>query len=423
MSNTFLQYINRCSLYDSEIRRLDAMRGTSQLDFRQLYLVKESLALMFQMMQLPSEALLQYEELESLLAFAPLESLPDTDWPFVPLENTSSGKGSKASLDRANSNASTVSNSDVATDNGAKGDKVADTEAETDAVPIWMCVCHQGLSLLRYSINHARMKVLKNQIGVLELQHYVFSRTCFFLFTLARPAACAEKAIVFLKSLRSKIQSKFDMMEEKESLENNCDTVTNRLSVSLEQLNIVLSDGKANNLNGVSKTIQRSNMADLWMVVSAIQVTKKCREVLSVSLVLLENAASAPTNPVGTSIKRAESSSDGSVMTTTSDNAASKNASSFISDESVGIKCKALSKQLLELLALARDKLSNLIYTEHRYREISLEMATRFLGWDDYASVVQKYPMAFNGREDKKHTSKGGISHCHPNDDLEGVRE
>jgi hypothetical protein len=89
----------------------------------------------------------------------------------------------------------------------------------------------------------------------------------------------------------------------------------------------------------------------------------------------------------------------------------------------VGIKCKALSKQLLELLALARDKLSNLIYTEHRYREISLEMATLFLRWDDYASVAQKYPMAFNGREDKKHTSKGGISHCHPNDDLEGVRE
>ena len=61
----------RTSLYDADIRRLDSMRGTPHLDFRQLFLVKESLALMHQMMQLPAEALMQYEELEALLAFVP----------------------------------------------------------------------------------------------------------------------------------------------------------------------------------------------------------------------------------------------------------------------------------------------------------------------------------------------------------------
>ncbi len=55
---------HRCGLYDADIRRLDSYRGTPQFDFRQLFLVKESLALMFQMMQLPEKALLQYGKLE-----------------------------------------------------------------------------------------------------------------------------------------------------------------------------------------------------------------------------------------------------------------------------------------------------------------------------------------------------------------------
>lgn len=38
----------KLSLYDTEIRRLDSFRGSPQLEFRQLFLVKESLALMYQ---------------------------------------------------------------------------------------------------------------------------------------------------------------------------------------------------------------------------------------------------------------------------------------------------------------------------------------------------------------------------------------
>lgn len=47
---------------------------------------------MYQMMQLPGEALVQYEELEALLAFAPANALPESDWPFIPVENASSAK-------------------------------------------------------------------------------------------------------------------------------------------------------------------------------------------------------------------------------------------------------------------------------------------------------------------------------------------
>ncbi|RYG64266.1 hypothetical protein EON64_14340, partial [archaeon] len=73
----------RCALYDSEIRRLDAQRGTGQFDFRQLFLVKESLALMYQMMQLQDMSLAQYEELEAILSYTNMASLPDSDWPMV----------------------------------------------------------------------------------------------------------------------------------------------------------------------------------------------------------------------------------------------------------------------------------------------------------------------------------------------------
>ena len=43
-------FLQRSALYDADIRRLDSLRGSTQFDFRQLFLVKESYALMYQMM-------------------------------------------------------------------------------------------------------------------------------------------------------------------------------------------------------------------------------------------------------------------------------------------------------------------------------------------------------------------------------------
>jgi len=97
----------RTAAYDSDIRRLDSTKNSPNFDFRQCFLVKESLALMYQMMQLPEKALGQYEELQSLIQLAEssyvsssigntssppqhgktpkpsLNYLPDGDWPMT----------------------------------------------------------------------------------------------------------------------------------------------------------------------------------------------------------------------------------------------------------------------------------------------------------------------------------------------------
>ena len=67
---------DRCRRYDEELRRLDAARASSRgtksgkgskFDLSHFFLVKESLAFTYEQMQLPAEALLQYEELRAFL--------------------------------------------------------------------------------------------------------------------------------------------------------------------------------------------------------------------------------------------------------------------------------------------------------------------------------------------------------------------
>jgi len=77
---------DRCRRYDAELRRLDAARANgnqvtkgllgrnndnvnnkAKFDLGHFFLVKESLAFTFEQMQLPAEALLQYEELRAFL--------------------------------------------------------------------------------------------------------------------------------------------------------------------------------------------------------------------------------------------------------------------------------------------------------------------------------------------------------------------
>ena len=89
--------------YDADIRRLDTARGLPNFDFWQLFLVKESLALMYQMLQLPDRALSLYEELEMLLVFAPAHSLPASDWPVVIPSSSSSSSSSGSSGSNGNS--------------------------------------------------------------------------------------------------------------------------------------------------------------------------------------------------------------------------------------------------------------------------------------------------------------------------------
>ena len=152
----------RTTLYDADIRRLDSFRGTPQLDFRQLFLVKESLALMYQMMQLPSESFIQYEELEALLAFAPPGHLPDNDWPMVSPESTSK----TASKHQAEAAAAAAA--------GAALESAKEVSEPTchDTSSVFSTPCRLGDEVLVYSINASRMKILKNKMGIAELQRY-----------------------------------------------------------------------------------------------------------------------------------------------------------------------------------------------------------------------------------------------------------
>jgi hypothetical protein len=81
-----------------------------------------------------------------------------------------------------------------------------ETSNRTKERDLWTDACKNGEEVLFYSINQARMRVLKNKIGVLELCRYVFCRQFYFLSTLGKLVACAEKSSSYLKSTRSKIE-------------------------------------------------------------------------------------------------------------------------------------------------------------------------------------------------------------------------
>jgi len=186
----------RTALYDADIRRLDSLRGTPQLDFRQLFLVKESLALMYQMMQLPNEAFIQYEELEALLSFVPTGHLPDNDWPVSTADSSSSSKSTTNSKQHA---------LELAVQGPVDSDASSSTNVPTPpplpplASPSSAAV-KNGEEVLIYSINSSRMKILRNKLSVAELFRYLFARQMYFLACLKNTAQSAQKGMLFLRS-------------------------------------------------------------------------------------------------------------------------------------------------------------------------------------------------------------------------------
>ena len=238
----------RTTLYDADIRRLDSFRGTPQLDFRQLFLVKESLALMYQMMQLPSESFIQYEELEALLAFAPPGHLPDNDWPMVLPESSKSASkhqaeaAADASLQGGGSSLATASNAAAAAAKTA-GDLPDETHVFTTP-------CRLGDEVLVYSINTSRMKILKNKMGVAELHRYLFARQMFFLTILKNATSFAQKGLAFIQAVMANINERL-----------------------CKRQNPVAADSSYN-------IELRKRQANLWAVCAAIQVVKACKEQL-----------------------------------------------------------------------------------------------------------------------------------------------
>lgn len=77
----------RCGCYDGELRRLDQLRGLSAMgkagpedfDVAYFFLVKESLAFTYEQMCLPSEALIQYDEVDAILPDLNETRIPEED--------------------------------------------------------------------------------------------------------------------------------------------------------------------------------------------------------------------------------------------------------------------------------------------------------------------------------------------------------
>lgn len=225
-------FFQRSALYDSDIRRLDSFRGSPQFDFRQLFLVKESLALMYQLMQLPQEALRQYGELEALLGVVPEGTLPRDDWPLVIPEDVRTNQKS------ASSSSPTPQSSSV--------EGISDESAETspsDFDLLWKDPLTEGESVLLYSINSARMRILKNKIGLRELRRYVFSRQMHFLAQQRRCCEFASKGVQFVSDTYGSILLQM-------TVESDVDH-------------------------------HRRQQADLWAACAAVKIVRTCRLHLS----------------------------------------------------------------------------------------------------------------------------------------------
>lgn len=197
-----LAFPHRSLLYDGEIRRLDLGRSTpQQYDFKQLFLVKESFALFYQMMQLLDMALGQYEELELMMSFAPTSTLPETQWPYRPPESLKAPD--------PNSNPTTLPTPTTPVDNK---DIMSD-------------VVKNGEDVVTYSMNVARMKVLKSKMSLRELYRYVFARQMFYLVSLQRPVECVIKSKLFLENISSILLKEIDKNHAEVSVERTTKTI------------------------------------------------------------------------------------------------------------------------------------------------------------------------------------------------------
>lgn len=225
-------FFQRCALYDSDIRRLDSSRGSPQFDFRQLFLVKESLALMYQLMQLPQEALRQYGELEALLGVVPEGTLPRDDWPLVvPEDVRATQKGASSPTPTPQVSVDGVSQ------------EAADSSSQSDFDLLWKDPLVEGESVLLYSINSARMRILKNKIGLRELRRYAFSRQMHFLAQQRRFCDFASKGVQFVSDTYGSILHQM-------AVESDVDR-------------------------------HRRQQADLWAVCAAVKIVRTCRLHLS----------------------------------------------------------------------------------------------------------------------------------------------
>ncbi len=260
-----LSFQHRSSLYDTDIRKIDATRSSPTFDFKQYFLVKESLALLYQMMQLADMALGQYEEIEAMLSFLPPESLPDTNWPMalpesIKLSNSTNSSG-KEQGSAPPPMEKQLSNSELSGSFNSLSALLKDKDCLNDAVK-------NGDEVLSYSMNAARPRILKNKMSLLELNRYVFARQMHFLKILKRPVVCAQKALKFLVLCSDAFERKFSFP-------------------------FIESDEETRSIPGTKDNLQlllKLKQCDVWAFSASIKILRVCRD-LADSLVTSESTS------------------------------------------------------------------------------------------------------------------------------------
>lgn len=297
-------FFQRSALYDVDIRRLDSSRGSSQFDFRQLFLVKESLALMYQLMQLPHEALRQYGELEALLGVVPDGILPRNDWPLTIPEDC------RVSAKVATTQPQSVSNSDET----SSGSPIRDG-AQSEFESLWKDPLTEGESVLAYSINSARMRILKNKIGIRELRRYVFSRQMHFLALQFQCRDFTAKGAQYIKDTHEGILHQ--MVEERDT------------------------------------DLHRRRQADLWAVCAAVKIVRTSRLLLSSHREPEQRALKGPTQTP--TLASAANASSGTCSSGSSSNSSTDGNSSYTADTSTFDASEAMEAVLHKKIALSRE--------------------------------------------------------------------
>lgn len=284
-----VSFQHRSAMYDADIRRLDSYRGTPNFDFRTLFLVKESLALMYQMMQLPDNALSQYEELEATLSYAPDGVLLESDWPMVASESLKPS-------DNAKDDAASKSKGDPSSEGDTESVSPLKRSSHRSK-DVFSDACKNGEDVVAYSINLARMKILQKKMSVLELHRYVFARQMFFLIAyLERPVSCAEKALAFILQSTKMIDQRLDERYLQSIREHEL-LIEESLSSRQEGAHGVPSAAAEVTANFRKMYTLRSHQAIIWVLTSCMKIVRVCRD-LNLRLLRSENKPLEPNDSI-----------------------------------------------------------------------------------------------------------------------------
>jgi hypothetical protein len=197
--------------------------------------------------------------LEELLHGVGAGTLQECDWPMEsppqPPSEKPADQSSKGLPAEADTTPAAASGKDPATGGSAQAQASSRSSRDRD---LWTDACKSGEDVLFYSINQARMRVLKNKIGLLELYRYVFCRQFFFLSSMGKLSVCADKATKYLQLTKAKI----DRMLQLQLIERQF-ALAQQQTQQAQQAGITLTPTQPTNMQ-LTITPQKSNSPEMF---------------------------------------------------------------------------------------------------------------------------------------------------------------